>query len=247
MSDTRTLLFTWLLLIPGAAAHALDRIGIAIGDVQGDGWQARALTLHIDLPAGEDLSGEITMGELVLPAPLGSIGAVRVRCDTLQHDEKGTRCHGRLEIARLLGESVGAAVQVEHEAASGRVHIQMQELRLAAGQWRIDAQLQEGRWRLTAQAARVDVAAARELLRPVLPDVDYTLTGRVNLEAQVHGDAEGIGAAQFGFDSDALDFANASGTQAGEKLQLEVTGQSQRRGADWQGDARIALTGGALF
>ena len=236
-----------LLLVPGTAAQALDRIEIALGDVQGAGWHAQALTLHVDIPAASGLSGEITLGELMLPDPFGSLGAVRVRCDTLLYDSSGVHCRGRMNIARLLGGAVQSDAQIVYEAASGRVQAIMRGLRFADGNFRLDAQLQDGRWRMDAQGRQVGMAAARELLRRILPGFDYTLAGRANLDVQLQGDASGIGAAQFALDSDALDIANASGTQAGERLRLDIAGHGQRRGADWQGDARIALSGGALF
>lgn len=236
-----------LLLLPGRAAYALDRIEVALGDVQGEGWHAQSLTLHIDLPPSEDLSGDITLADLVLPAPFGSLGAVRVRCDTLAYAARGAHCRGRVAIARLLGAAVNAELEIALEAASGRVQVQLQTRLLAAGEWRLDAQLQAGQWQLAAQGRQVDAAAARDLLRRALPDFAYTLAGRVNLAVQMRGDATGVATARFELDSEALDFANTSGTRAGEKLQLDITGQGQRRGSDWQGAARIAVTDGALF
>lgn len=233
--------------MPGAAAQALDRIDIALGDVQGAGWHAQALALHIDVPPADALSGEITLGELVLPAPLGSLGSVRVRCDTLTYDDAGLRCRGRMDIAHLLGEPVQADAQIVYESANGRVQTVVQDLRFAGGLWRLDAQLQDGRWQGRAQGSRIDAAAVREQLRRIQSAFDYTLAGRVDLDAQLQGDADGIATARFTLAGDALDIANASGTQAGEKLRLAVAGNGQRRGADWQGDARLSLSGGALF
>lgn len=236
-----------LLIAFGTAAQALDRIDIALGDLQGAGWHAQALALHIDVPPADALSGEIALGELVLPAPLGSLGSVRVRCGTLTYDEAGLRCQGRVDIARLLGEAVQADAQIVYEAANGRVQAVVQDLRFAGGLWRLDAQLQDGRWRLSAQGRRIDAADTLAALQRVQPASDYTLKGRVDLEAQLQGDADGIATARFSLAGDALDIANAKGTQAGEKLRLDIAGNGQRRGADWQGDVRIALSGGALF
>jgi hypothetical protein len=243
----RTLLCAIPSLLFSAAAPALERIEISLGDIQGEGWQARALSLSIDLPAAADLGGDIVIEELVLPAPLGSLGAVRVRCDALQHDERGTRCRGRVEIARLLGEALAGAALIEHEAASGRVRVELQDFRLAAGRWRLDAEIQAGGWRLAAQGREVDTAAAGELLRRFVPDFDHTFAGRIDLEVRLRGAAAELDSLQFNLAGAALDFANASGTQAGEQLRFDSAGQAQRRGADWQGDARIDLTSGALF
>ena len=236
-----------LLQLLSAAAHALEQIEINLGDVQGEGWQAQTLKLHIGLPAGADLTGDISVAALTLPAPLGTVGAVRLRCAVLQHDERGTRCRGRAEIAQVFGEAVNAAVQIEHEAASGRVHVALQELRLADGRWQFDAQMLAGHWSLTAQGRQIDSVAARELLRRFMPTFDYTLNGRMNLDAQVQGDAAGVSAVQFKLNGDTVDFANASGTQAGEKLHFELAGQGKRSGSDWQGEAQVEFASGALF
>lgn len=247
MNVHRIILSAFLPLLFSAAAPALERIEIALGDVQGEGWQARALSVSVDLPAAADLSGDIVIDELVLPAPLGSLGAVKLRCDSLQHDERGTRCIGRVEIARFLGEPLAGTALVEREAASGRVRVGLQDFRLAAGRWRLDAELHDDGWRLAMQGLQVDAAAVRELLRQFVPEFDYTLAGSADLAVTLHGAGADVDAMEFELAGAALDFANASGTQAGEQLRFDIAGQARRRGTDWQGDARIALSSGALF
>ncbi|MFN2308486.1 MAG: hypothetical protein ABR553_01950 [Gammaproteobacteria bacterium] len=243
----RSFLGGWLLCMLCTAADAVDRVEIRLGDMQGAGWQARALTLWVNLGPGAELSGEVSLDELVLPAPLGPVGAVRVQCATLTHDVRGTRCQGRVEVAQLLGEALAGTARIEYAAADGGVTVALQDVRRAGGRWRLDAESRAGRWQFTAQALQVDLAAARELLRQFVPAFGYTLTGRADLEARVQGDAAGPDAVRLTFNTTELDFANESGTQAGERLALDFTAEGRRRGADWQGDARIALGRGALF
>jgi hypothetical protein len=247
VTTCRTFLCAILPLLFSAAAAALERIDITLGDLQGEGWQARALSLSVALPAATDLSGDVVIEELVLPAPLGSLGAVRVRCDSLQHDGRGTRCDGRVEIARFLGGPLAGTARVEREAASGRVRVELQDFRLAAGRWRLDAELRDGGWRLAMQGRQVDAAAALKLLRQFLPGFDYTLAGSADLAVTLHGAGAEVEVLEFELAGAALDFANASGAQAGERLRFTSAGRAQRRGADWQGDARIELLSGALF
>lgn len=234
-------------LLMSTAAPALERIDIALGDLQGEGWQARALSLSVALPGADGLGGDIRIEELVLPEPLGSLGAVKLRCDTLRHDAQGTRCIGRAEVARFLGEPLASPVTFDYAAAGGRLRVALQDFRLAAGRWRLDAELEGGRWRVVAQGRGIDAAAARERLQPFVPAFAYTLAGRVDLTATLSGVAAAVDGIDFALAATALDFANADGTQAAEKLDFNVAGRMSGRGADWQGDARVELRGGALF
>ena len=230
-----------------AAAHAFDRVEIGLGDMQGDGWQARAVTLYIDLSSASEPSGEITIGELQLPAPLGSLGAVRARCDTLVHDARGTRCNGRVELAQLLGEPANAALRIEHHAADGGVRMALQDVRLAAGTWHADVLAAHGRWEVSATGTQVDSAALQEMLRPLLPASDYNFGGAVDVKTRIAGSGVAVDSVHMELASDGLGFSNAGGTQASERLALDAAAQLRRSDDGWSGDAHATMSGGALF
>ncbi len=110
-----------LLVMPlfGSAAVAFDLLGIALGDLQGDGWQAQNIQLKIDLPLGAEMTGDLSIATLQLPAPLGRVDAVQMRCAALTYDDAGLRCTGQVQIAQLLGEKFSAQAQLDQDAVTG--------------------------------------------------------------------------------------------------------------------------------
>lgn len=235
-----------LLIACAAAAQALERVEIAVGDVQGEGWQARGVRLQLALPGDADPGGDITVGALTLPAPIGTAGAARLECGTLRHDAAGTHCSGRVRIAALLGEAVAARVRFDR-AADGALRLRLQDLQLAAGTWQLDLRLRDGRWELAAQARGVDAAAAQVLLQKLDMTVEHTVGGRLDLDLQLRGDAGGMAAAEFTLAAEGANFSNADGTQAGEQLAVRIVGGATRHAAGWQGDGYIRFAAGALF
>lgn len=246
MNRHRKILAACLLWACGAAAQALERIEIAVGDVQGEGWQARDVRLQLALPGGTDPGGDITVGALALPAPIGAAGAARLQCEVLRHDAAGTHCSGRVRIGALLGEAVDARVRFERDAG-GALRLRLQDMRLAAGTWQLDLRLDDGRWELAAQARGIDAAAAQALLNRLDLVVGHSLSGRLDVDVTLRGDTDGVAAAGFTLVAEGVNFSNADGTQAGEQLALRIAGGATRRGTDWQGDGQVRFTAGALF
>ena len=231
----------------GSAAVAFDQLGITLGDLQGDGWQAQNIQLKIDLPLGAEMTGDLSIATLQLPAPFDRVDTGRMRCAALNYDDAGLRCTGQLQIAQLLGEKFSAQAQLDQDAVTGDLRIRLHDVALAGGRWQLDIQQQADAWTLSVQGQRVDAAAALALLRKFIPDIDYTLSGTLNLSAEMRGTAGGVNELHFNLDTDHVEFANASGTQAGEKLHMEMIGHAKQRGVDWQGDARLSLKAGNLF
>jgi hypothetical protein len=233
-----------LLAVPVAA---LDQIEIVLGDLQGAGWQAQDVRLHIDL-AADGQSGAIAVAALTLPEPIGSVQAVQFRCDELRFDAAATRCKGRIAIARILGEALSAEMQLTHETASGALQLQLRELSLAGGRWQIDVQSgAAGAWSVAVQGRQVEGGALQALLQTFMPTLDYSFNGVLNLSAEARGDAAGVAGVQLEVTSEALDVSNASGTQAGERLRFTLNAHGRLAGNDWRGEAQAAFDGGALF
>ncbi|MBZ0070216.1 MAG: hypothetical protein K8I04_00575 [Gammaproteobacteria bacterium] len=247
MDLNRTITGGILLIAFAAAAQALQRVEIVVGDVQGEGWQAQDVRLQLALPTGADLGGEITVAALTLPAPIGAVGALRLQCDVLRHDAAGTHCSGRARIGAVLGETLPEARVHLDRDAGGALRLRLQDVLLAAGTWQFDLQLRAGHWELAAQGRHVDATAVQALLTRLDVVFGYTLGGRLDLDLTLRGDAGGVAAAEFDLAAEGVDFSNADGTQAGEQLGLQLVGEGQQRGSDWQGSGHVRLTAGALF
>ena len=240
------LILTLPLLLGAGVAVALDRIDIALGDLQGEGWQARSLTLTLQLLPDAHHAGEISIAELSLP-PLGRVDDVRVLCDRLVHGETGTSCAGRLRIAQVLGEPLTAAVKLVHDSVSGHLRLQVQNLALAGGVWTLDGQLREQGWSLQLAAQQVSGAALVALLKRLGQDIEQQVSARLDVTATLRGSAAGMESMQFHVAGTQLDFANSIGTQAGEKLAIDLSGKGRNAQGIWQAELDARFNAGAMF
>lgn len=237
----------WMALAGCMPASALESIEIALGDLQGDGWQAHNARLQLQLLPGSDHAGAITLESITLPAPLGRIDDVLIQCDQLRHSAVGTSCVGRLAIAHLLGEPIRGRVKVEHSSASNQVKLSLNDVGLANGVWQIEAHSQAQGWSLELAARQVSGEALVGLVRRFGYNVEYQLSARLNLTANLQGDLEGANNVRLHLIGEQVDFANPLGTQASEKLSIEVRGQGQRRAQNWHADLDARFGAGGLF
>lgn len=228
---------------------ALDRIDIALGDLQGDGWQAQNAALQIQLLPGPEHAGAITLESITLPAPLGRIDDVLIQCDQLTHTPAGTTCIGRLAIAHLLGEPLRGRIEVEHSSESNQVELRLRDIDLASGVWQIKAQSQSQAqgWSLELAAQHVSGEALVGLLRRLDYPIQYRLSAQLNLTARFQGDMDGIDKLRLHLVGEQVDFANALGTQASEKLSIELRGQGQRKAENWHAELEARFGAGGLF
>ncbi len=230
-----------------ASSYALESIEIALGDLQGDGWLARSVTLQIQLLPGTEHAGAITLESITLPKPIGRVDDVRIQCDQLTHSEAGTACTGRLKIAHLLGEPISGRVMVQHDSASNQVQLKLNDVGLAGGVWQIKGRSQAQGWNLDLAAQQVSGESLVGLLRRLGYVVEQQVSAQLNLTATLQGAADGVDAVRFQVLGEQLNYANSVGTQASENLNLELRGQVQRKAATWHAEVDAVFGAGALF
>jgi len=229
------------------SSYALDSIEIALGDLQGAGWQASSASLQIQLLPGSEHAGAISITSITLPAPIGRVDDVRIHCDQLTHSAAGTACTGRINIAHLLGEPIKGRISVQHDSASNQVSLTLKEIGLAGGVWQIAGQSQTQGWSLELAARQVSGEGLVGLLRRLGYGVEQQLSARLNLTATVQGTAAGVETVRFQIAGEHINFANAIGTQASEHLKLELSGKATRTAATWHADVDAQFDAGALF
>lgn len=228
-------------------ASAMDHIEITLGDLQGDGWQARSATLQIQLLPGTDHAGAISLESITLPAPIGRVDDVRIQCDQLTYSAAGTSCTGRLKIAHLLGEPFNGRIVVVHDSASNQVQLKLNDIGLADGVWQIDARSLAQGWSMDLVARKVSGEGLVALLRRLGYSLEQQVSAQLNLTATLQGTADGVATAKFQVLGEQINFANSVGTQASENLTLELRGKGQRKASTWHAEVDAIFGAGALF
>jgi hypothetical protein len=244
------LIILLLMASPASGQWVLD-----IGDVQGDGWSMTGVTLEMTLasaPAGTDAI-RLHVDHLHLPAPVGSVKAVEMRCPGGRLEPSRLRCpaiqlsgrHPWLALSRVAGQlDLGF---------DGRLVLALEQLPLADGHMDVSLKHEAGQWALQARALGLDLQEVQGLaegmgvpLEGLLPK-GFQIDGYLALDLQARGDMDGIrttqGRAVWGDGA----FASAAGTLAGEGLGMALQWDARRMGSAWQGGLALDWDEGALY
>lgn len=241
-------LFALLVLsLTSTTAWGVESLSIDLGDLAGADWQAQGLKLQLQFQPGEDLSGALTLNWLHLPAPLARLEGIRAHCDKLRYTTTQIHCRGRLQVAQMLGEPLQGQLELSYDMVSGGLRFTLTELALAGGRWHIQARLQAADWALDVQARAISATAVQGLLQRLGHSFEYQLSGAMQLSAQLAGGGAGLSRIAFELAGEGVEFSNAVGTQASEKLNLQLTGEARLQAERWQIETHAQFNSGALF
>jgi hypothetical protein len=119
------------VLLAAAPLHAVQRLSLDVGDLQGEGVRVQGLQLALDLSPGAPV--------LVLSAERVSVGGqviapLRVRCPAFTWDSAHIRCQGgRLQAGHPWLGRPEAVVDLTWRHAGQRLQLQVRDLPLAGG------------------------------------------------------------------------------------------------------------------
>lgn len=210
----------WLLVAALAATDvAAQTLGLALGDIAGDGWRAESVEIAL---AG----GGARLSARSLDALGRRFEAVRVDCARFAIDPQAWRCSG----GRLAGLE---DMRIE---ASWSPRTRTLDLTLAAADetWHLVAR--DGAYRLELGGARLERVAPwlHGDLKPAAGRADGSLDhDGTRLSARVTVRDAG--------------FADASGLVAGEKLAASLTLEAARDGPAWRWQGTLGWDAGALL
>ncbi len=229
------------------AAGAASTVSFTAGQLEFAGLSIEGLAL--------DWSPDPAKGRVVLRAArvrgleaTGPLARFAIDCPVLRVAGDALRC----ERGRLSGDlgSLGAQDTrfAARRTADGGVGIDLDSFAIAGGRGPLQVELDGAGWRASARLAALDVALLAEVARPwaALPQ-DMTVAGRAagTFRAAGTGDTLRTAGAQLVIES--LDFADAAGTLAGEKLAgtLDVDAAFPAGRIDARG--RLAVAAGQAY
>jgi hypothetical protein len=231
-----------VLLAAGRAAGDAA-LQLRVADVAGDGWHASEIGVELLRDDAGRLSARLAVGRLDLPAPVGSLQDLQLRCGKLRLGAASMACENvtlaavdpRLPALRFTG-------RLEYRPHSGALSGVLEARTPDGGRLRIAGASAAGDWE-----ASIDASAWPAERLAAFAGEGFKLAGRLDasLVARTrHGELRGV---VFSLESADLGLANPAGTIAAETLRLELRGSAWRDGGALAWDARGSVTAGEAY
>lgn len=205
-------------LVAAASAGATGRVGFTAGEFEFEGITVKGLAIDW---APDPAAGSVTLRAARVSGleATGPLARFAVECPRLRIEGEELRC----ERGRLSGSlgSLGAqdSAFTARRSADGGLRIDLEAFAIAGGRGRVNVSLDGESWRADARIGGFELAKLAEVAKPwVAPPEGVAVSGRAGgtFRATGRGDALATAAADITIES--LDFSDAGGTLAGEKL-----------------------------
>ncbi|MGH8203254.1 MAG: hypothetical protein ACREST_01510 [Steroidobacteraceae bacterium] len=202
-----------------ARAAAAGKVQIEVGQLEFDGLAIEGLEAELSLTGRAAGSVSLRAARVHGIAATGPLSKFALDCPRLEVEGHEISCdRGRLSgaLGRLGTQDTRFTAR---RGADGSLRLAFESLGIAGGGGRVDIELDGERWRADANLSGLDVAGLAELAKPWLElPAGFTVGGRVAGSIRATGDGDVLRTAVADIAIGTLDFADAAGTLAGEKL-----------------------------
>ena len=238
-----------LLCLRAAPLRAVDELTLALGDLQGPGWSLRDGQLRLYWDGNASLKAELHAARLSLPASLGEVHELHLRCNDLRQDGARLRCRqGRLNADSSWLGILEAGARWELDRSTGDLDLQLTDVQSPHGTLGLDLQLRQTRWQAALKVDRFAVAALASLATPwYVLEPAWDSRGHVRGTVDLRGAGSAPAAVTLDLRLEGFGFANTEGTQAGEALQGRLQVQASPTAAGWQGRLQLQVEQGQLY
>ena len=248
MAPTRMLLLVALGAC-GGPALAAGKVSFSAGQVEFAGLEIARLNL--DWTPHHDASGSIAVGAARIRGigATGPLSEFALDCPALRIDGDELSCeHGHL--AGALGSlGVQDTRFTARRLADGGLRLVFDAFAIAGGRGRLDLAIDGSRWRLESRLAGIDLEQLARIAKPwiELPG-DLSVAGSAAGGFRATGTGDVLRTADADLALATLDFSDAAGTLAGEKLAgsftVEATADPSSRLA---ARGKLSLTAGQAY
>ena len=223
MASTRVLLLV-ALSVCGGPAMAAGRLSISAARVEFEGLAIDGLQVEAAPTAAATGMVALHAARVRGLAATGPLSKFALDCPDLRISGDEISCpRGRLSgsLGSLGTQDTRFAA---HRSADGGLRLSFDAFGIAGGRGRLDVELDGPHWRADATMAGLDIAALARVAKPwvKLPE-DFTVAGVAAGAFRATGTGDLLHTAGADLDIETLDFADAAGTLAGEKLAGSVT------------------------
>ena len=218
------MLFACALFGAGSDALAAGRVRVDVGQLEFQGLSIEGLEMELEPTAAAAGKVAFRAARIRGLAATGPLSKFSLDCPDLRIKGNEISC----ERGRLSGSlgSLGAQDTrfAAHRRADGGLRLSFDAFGIAGGRGRFDVDLDGSRWRADATLAGLDIAGLALIAKPwVELPADFTVAGRAAGEFHATGAGDLLLTAGADLDIETLDFADAVGALAGERLAGSIT------------------------
>lgn len=227
---------------------AVDDLTVEIERVEGAGWTAEGVSMHLELPQGTT-QAHATVQRLKLATLAQELRNVRIDCPAAEISNDAIACRNARIAATL--PSMGAQTltgSVVYGRNTGALDVELAGLRIGKGSARIKGAMNAGGWSTQVQLDRADVERIAALAREwKLPMAELSASGTATVSLSARGSQRSVREARIDAKFTALTANNASGSLATEKFGLELRARIDRVAQGWRFDADVKSNQGQAY
>ena len=226
---------------------AIEQIQLSIGHWQNDDIKLENLDLNISYTQ-QGLVFTAMADELLVPAPLEKLTALRLDCKEVQFFAEQIQCQkGRLQFEQkdLGSQQIDFAVKTDTLRKS--YHLSTSGLAIAGAEISLSLMLEQERWEMKTDSDDVDITNLISFVQPYLTKqqrqalLNWQYAGKLDMALKVSGFKDQLNHLALKSRIKQLDLSDDSGQFVTEELALNwvVNLTQQRQSWHWQTDATL--------
>ena len=239
---------TLCLLVTSPRSSAIDALTLSIGDVQGDGWSARDVTVSFELSAAGKTLARLHAARLTMFPELGPISDVDLECPDPVVKEPEFSCRQarvKGQFGRLGRQQFTA--QAAYDSDRGTLTFSTSALKVAGGTARLNGRWLESGWQIEIRNENVRLAELRKIAAPWFElTKDLTFDGHTTMTLRLTG-GSGLSAIDVVGKFTDVVASNTAGTLATDKLAFALDATLKPVGNDWDIRAQIDSKSGQAY
>ena len=241
-------LFGAALLLP-ARGLAVDTLGLVLGSLEGQGWRADGIELHLNLQASDEIGFRIRIAEIHVAELSDPLRDLEIRCPQGHLDGSRLSCEdGRLHLVHPLLEEPEMGLSFAWDNASDRFEVQLRELAAVGGKSLIVVRGDRRHWAVSLDGRGLQPARLKAVLRPMgLEPPPWVFQGGLNLKVQAAGSAASVETLAWNGTLTTIGFSGPDGNYLGEGLAGEWKGELDAGEGSWSGSSVLTLRGGEVL
>jgi hypothetical protein len=230
-------------------AFAQGVVSVSVGEIRFEELEIEDLDFDWKPGAGAGGRASLRAAHIRGLAATGPLAGFSLDCPALRVTGDAIECaRGRLRgrFGRLGGQDTAFSAR---RSEDGALAINFDSLALGGGRSEASLRIAGSAWTADATTSDADIGALASIAKPWLPLPEgFSIAGRASGRAKLRGRADELQGADADLSIAQLDFADAAGALAGEKLAGKLTAElaKQADGA-FATDGRLVLSGGQAY